>query len=119
LLFLKLHDGYPEPVRVNFRVSEYTYYWKRTYKNPSTGNQDHFDFKKDKVACTVRMLREVYDNELMPMRRDWNNPKFAAQIREKTKKKMIEYSRDGKHNVSDTFAIGRFDTAYAAFHCTW
>ncbi len=83
------------------------------------GEQDHFPFKNDKVVCTVGMFRQVYENELMPMRRGWNDPPTANQVREKIKNKTAEYIRDGKHNVSDTFAIGRFETSTAGYHCTW
>ncbi len=119
LLFLKLHDGYPEPIQFNFRESEYGYFWKRMYTNPSTGIEDHFDLKQN-VACSVAMLRQVYDNQILLLRRQWDDTISTAQMkRDMIKKKSAEYSRDGQHEVSDTFIMGRFETNYAAYHCTW
>jgi len=85
------------------------------------GQQAHFPYKNDKVACTVGMLRQVYENRIMLMRRGWDTS--IPEPRKKDDKMiadgLIKYSQDGKHNVSDTFAIGRFENNYAAYHCTW
>jgi len=83
------------------------------------GEQDHFPYKREQVTCTVGMLRQVYDNELMPMRRGYNDPPSVQQITEKIKNKTAKYIQDGKHNVSDTFALGRFETSIAGYHCSW
>ena len=44
-ILLKLHDGYPELIRVNFSESEYTFYWRRMHTRPDR-NQDHFPYIK-------------------------------------------------------------------------
>ena len=120
LQFLKLHDGYPEPVRVNYRESEYAFYWKRMYADPTSGIEIHFDKLKANIACSIAMLRQVYDNKLMLLRRLYDDPTSTAAMKsEKINNKTAEYIKDGKHSVSDKFIIGRFETDYAAYHCTW
>ena len=119
LLFLKLHDGYPEPVKVNFRESIFTFYWRKMYTGPG-GELVHFPYNEhEQVACTVAMLREVYENELMPMRRGYNDPPTMNQIQEKFLNKADKYIENGKHNVSYKFALGRFETSIAGYHCSW
>lgn len=78
----------------------------------------HFDKVRTQVACTVAMLREVYGNLIMSIRREWLTPQdhegMVLQIAEKKKKYGLN------HIVSDgNWAIGRFETSVAAFHCTW
>lgn len=90
------------------------------YTNPSTGIEDHFEFKRENIACSVAMLRKVYDNQILLLRRQWDDTTSTAQIkRDVIKKKTTDYIQDGKHNVSDSFIMGRFETNYAAYHCTW
>lgn len=121
-MFLKLHDGWPEPVKINFRESEIAFFWKRTWQ--PKGPFIHFDIKRDPVACTVAMLRQVYDNKIMTMRREWvtfekESPELRAQFQKSLKEKKEKYVRDGKHNISANFEIGRFESSTAGFHCTW
>ncbi len=111
LMFLKLHDGYPEPIKIQFRESENAYYWKRKYRSPATGEIEHFSLKLN-IACTVGMLREVYSNKIMSMRRPFHRPKDFD-------KKVADYNRDGKHKVDENWVLGRHETSYAGYHCTW
>ena len=104
---------------MNLRESEYGYFWMRKNTGPD-GSYRHFCMNL-KVACTVGMLRQVYDNRLMRLRRGWDD--HTAENRTKiinvVNEGMIKYSQDGKHNVSDTFSIGRCENNYAGYHCTW
>ncbi len=78
----------------------------------------HFDYNQLPVACTVAMLRQVYDNLIMFMRREWLTPKTKYDVELKIKEKKRKYGLN--HNVNDdNLAIGRFETSVAAFHCTW
>lgn len=71
-------------------------------------------------ACTIAMLREVYDNQIMLLRRTWTDAISTAQVRAQImKNKTAEYIKDGKHNVSNSFVMGRAETGAAAWHCTW
>ena len=119
-MFLKLHDGWPEPVRINFRESEIAFFWKRTWQ--PKGPFIHFDVKRDPVTCTVAMLRQVYENKIMTMRREWvtfENPADAAPFQKALAERKAQYVKDGKHNISTNFEIGRFESSTAGFHCTW
>jgi len=124
LLFLKLHDGYPEPVKVKFRESQFTFYWRKMHTGPD-GELVHFPYNlREQVACTVGMLREVYENELMHMRRGYNEPPSLKQIEEKVQKNAAKYVQDGKHNVlidplANNFVLGRGETSIAGYHCSW
>ena len=120
-MFLKIHDGFPEPVRVNFLELEYGFFWRR--KTDSGSKYAHFQGAIDSVACTIGMLREVYDNHLMLLRREsfdlQGNSKEDESLRKLIAKRKLEYSRGGKHNVSDNWAIGRLDSTIGGFHCSW
>jgi len=72
------------------------------------------------LACTVAMLRQVYDDQIMLLRRQWDDSISTTQMkREIIKNKTEDYIREGKHNISDTFIMGRAETGAAVWHCTW
>ena len=69
LLFLKLYDGYPQPVALVLRWSVFGYFWKR------------FEEGEEQVtnivaAAPLKMIRELYANKIMSMRRHhvWEEP---------------------------------------------
>ena len=62
LIFLKLYEGYPLPVALILRWSVYGYYWKR-WEN---GEEQVTNIV---AAASIQMIREVYDNRIMAMRR--------------------------------------------------
>lgn len=111
-MFLKLHDGYPEPVKVRFRESEYGYFWKRRFTDPQTGEMKHFPLKEDNIASTIAMLREVFNNRIMSMRRPFERPTNF-------KENVAKYIEGGKRKFDDNWVIGRLETSYAGYHCTW
>ena len=118
-----LHDGFPEPVKVNFVESEYGFYWRRALSN-TAGEYIDFDWVKLPIACTVAMLRQVYDNKIMRMRRPWMHPMGRVEGDVEMRKdiadrKAIYYARNGMHNISNDLAIGRLEATVAGFHCTW
>ena len=122
-MFLIIHDGFPEPVRINFVESEYGFYWRRVLTNKG-GEYINFDWKKDPIICTAGMLREVYDNKIMRMRRPWIHPFGRVEGDVEMRKDIAVrkdkyYLKNGWHNISDDLAIGRFETSVAGFHCTW
>lgn len=82
------------------------------------GEQDPYNIM-EQVACTVRMLRQVFNNEIMLMRRRFNDPATFSQIFEMIQDNTEKYVQEGMHNVSYTFSIGRFETSIAGYHCSW
>ena len=115
---MKLHDGYPEPIKIIFRGSELAYYWRRP-QDGTNGILKPFEVY-EKIACTYAMLRQVFDNQIMLIKRAVDDSESTAGEKYKIiEKKIAEYIRDGKHNVSDTFIMGRPETGAAGWHCTW
>jgi len=110
-MFLKLHDGYPEPIKINFRESENAYYWKRKYRGPTTGEIEHFSLQLN-IASTIGMLRQVFGNQIMSMRRPFERPKDFEE-------RVADYIRHGKHKFDDNWVLGRTETSFAGYHCTW
>lgn len=51
LIFLKVHNRYPEPFGFRFRWSAFGYFWK------------HRHYSQVPAGCTVGMLRKVYHND--------------------------------------------------------
>ncbi len=88
--------------------------------DPSSRIEDHFTLKVENIACSVAMLHQVYDSQILLLRRQWDDTISTTKMkRDIIKKKIADYCQDGKHTVSDTFIMGRLETNYAAYHCTW
>lgn len=61
LLFLKLYDGYPQPVALNLRWSIYGYFWKQ-FQNGAE------QLTNVVAAASIQMVRELYEGKIMAMR---------------------------------------------------
>ena len=80
LMFLKSFDGWTEPVKFGFRWTNFGFFW---LKSEEPGMLESLPFLSKLlsrgpterlltlyVACTVRMLRDVYGNNAMSLRRN-------------------------------------------------
>jgi len=99
LLFLKLYDGYPQPVALVLRWSVFGYFWKR------------FEEGEEQVtnivaAAPLKMIRELYANKIMSMRRHhvWEEP-IAPHLSDS----MYRFQR---------WDIGKVGF-YSGHHCSW
>jgi beta-1,4-mannosyl-glycoprotein beta-1,4-N-acetylglucosaminyltransferase len=96
LLFLKLYDGYTEPIKFGFRWTVFGFYWLKT-EDPSILDRMFMRDKQERlltlyVACTMGMLRKVYGNNAMLLRRNvWSDSLLA--------------DRDGTHQYFYNFSI--------------
>ena len=105
LLFLKLYDGYPQPISLTLRWSVYGFFWKRSV----SGSPLVEDVTKITAVATMGMVREVYDGKVMSIRRNYLT---VSPLREKVE----VYAKSG-HSVRE-WIIGRTGS-YAGFHCSW
>jgi len=106
LLFLKLYDGYPEPIALIFRWSVYGFFWKRT-----RGFENHEEDVTRVVAIsTMAMINQVYDGQVGSLRRnELQEEPFSSRI--------SKYVKDNKKTVEE-WNIGSTQF-YAGFHCSW
>ncbi|XP_004913813.1 beta-1,4-mannosyl-glycoprotein 4-beta-N-acetylglucosaminyltransferase isoform X2 [Xenopus tropicalis] len=95
LLFLKLYDGWTEPVAFHMRKSLYGFFWKQP------GTLDVIS------ACTVGMLRYVYGMDGIRLRRReyYTMPNFR-QYENKTGHILVQWS------------VGS-PLHFAGWHCSW
>ncbi|XP_024288667.1 beta-1,4-mannosyl-glycoprotein 4-beta-N-acetylglucosaminyltransferase isoform X2 [Oncorhynchus tshawytscha] len=95
ILFLKLYDGWTEPVSIHMRKSLYGFFWRQ----PGT-----LDVHS---ACTVAMLFAVYDGDGISLRRRdyYSMPGFR------------NYQRESGH-ILVHWSIGS-PVHYAGWHCSW
>lgn len=119
LLFLKLYDGYTEPIRFGFRWTVFGFYWLKAEdpslmsKVPLLGNL--LSTKSERllqlyVMCTMGMLKKVYSNNGMLLRRNvWKN--------ELLEKKVHNYTKLEGHVIKE-WEIGAIGH-YAGYHCSW
>lgn len=105
LLFLKLYDGFPEPISLTLRWSVYGFFWKRSI----SGAPYVEDVTRIAALSTIRMVREVYDGKVMSIRRNYLTS-------EPLMSRVQAYIKSG-HPVME-WNIGRIG-AYAGFHCSW
>ena len=96
LLFLKMFDGWTEPVKFSFRWNVYGFFWLQ----PSTTSIH--------VACTVAMLRDVYGNNAISLRRSWNEKVHRGRLDNFT----LTHSRPQEWTLGDA-------PHYAGWHCSW
>ena len=97
LLFLKLYDGYTEPIRFGFRWTVFGFFWLKA-EDPGVMETLPLIGKliaskpKERllqlwVACTLGMLKEVYSNNAMLLRRNvWDNDLLVDKLKNYTKK---------------------------------
>lgn len=106
LLFLKLYDGYPEPISLSLRWSVYGFFWKR--KRNDVSNEE--DLTRIVAISTMRMIREVYDGKVMSMRRNHLNEEPVSS-------KYRKYASENGP-LAHEWNIGTVGH-YAGFHCSW
>jgi len=121
LLFLKLYDGYGEPVRWGFRWTVFGFYWLKAEdpgeleKLPLIGA---FFRKKERperllqlwVTCTLGMLKTVYHNNAMFMRRNvWKEKLLAKEV------SIYQNSTGVRIRPWEVGRSGHF----AGYHCSW
>ncbi|XP_024288665.1 beta-1,4-mannosyl-glycoprotein 4-beta-N-acetylglucosaminyltransferase isoform X3 [Oncorhynchus tshawytscha] len=95
ILFLKLYDGWTEPVSIHMRKSLYGFFWRQT------GTLDVLS------VCTVAMLFTVYNGDgiLLRRREYYSMPGFR------------NYQRESGH-ILVQWSIGS-PVHYAGWHCSW
>ncbi|KAM9490029.1 beta-1,4-mannosyl-glycoprotein 4-beta-N-acetylglucosaminyltransferase isoform 1-T1 [Salvelinus alpinus] len=95
LLFLKLFDGWTEPLAIHMRKSLYGFFWKQL------GSLEVVS------GCTVGMLRDVYDADGIRLRRReyYTMPGFR------------KYENDTGH-ILVQWAVGS-PFHFAGWHCSW
>ncbi len=117
LNFLKWYDGYTEPIRFGFRWTVFGFYW---LKAADPGMLESMPFLGKLlasepterllqlwVACTIGMLRDVYGNNGMLMRRNvWSDDLLKKRVEKYGRSKIREWD------------FGKLDY-YAGFHCSW
>lgn len=107
LLFLKLYDGFPEPIALTLRWSVYGFFWKRYVDNSDPHRGE--DVTRIVAISTIGMIRQVYDDKVMSLRRNYLTaaPFFS---------RVAAYVKSG-HSVME-WNLGRVG-AYAGYHCSW
>ncbi|XP_072538931.1 beta-1,4-mannosyl-glycoprotein 4-beta-N-acetylglucosaminyltransferase isoform X2 [Salminus brasiliensis] len=95
ILFLKLFDGWTEPFAIHMRKSLYGFFWKQL------GSLEVVS------GCTVGMLKEVYDNDGIRLRRRdyYTMPGFR------------KYENDTGHILVQWSLGSPFH--FAGWHCSW
>ncbi|XP_066518988.1 beta-1,4-mannosyl-glycoprotein 4-beta-N-acetylglucosaminyltransferase isoform X2 [Hoplias malabaricus] len=95
VLFLKLFDGWTEPFAIHMRKSLYGFFWKQL------GSLEVVS------GCTVGMLKEVYDNDGIRLRRRdyYTMPGFR------------KYENDTGHILVQWSLGSPFH--FAGWHCSW
>lgn len=119
LMFLKMYDGWSEPVKFGFRWTVYGFFWLESEEPGMLETIPIFSkiFKPEKkeklltlyVVCTVGMLREVYGNNAMALRKNV----FAH---EKIKNRLYNYTRH--QPMPQEWTLGGIGD-YAGWHCSW
>ena len=125
LLFLKLYDGYTQPIRFGFRWTVFGFFWLKA-EDPGVMENIPLIGKLIKakpkerllqlwVACTLGMLRDVYSNNAMLLRRNvWENELLADKLKNFTSK-IIQNSGGTPVRQWDVGKLGH----YAGYHCSW
>ncbi|MCJ8729898.1 hypothetical protein PDJAM_G00112640 [Pangasius djambal] len=95
ILFLKLFDGWTEPFAIHMRKSLYGFFWKQL------GSLEVVS------GCTVGMLKEVYENDGIRLRRReyYTMPNFR------------KYENDTGHILVQWSVGSPFH--FAGWHCSW
>uniref|UniRef100_A0A8C4QLK2 Beta-1,4-mannosyl-glycoprotein 4-beta-N-acetylglucosaminyltransferase b n=1 Tax=Eptatretus burgeri TaxID=7764 RepID=A0A8C4QLK2_EPTBU len=95
ILFLKLHDGWPEPVGIHLRPSIYGFFWRQP------GSLQVL------TASTVRTLTEIYNSDgiLLRRRHYYDMPGFRDYER-RSQKRLAEWALGSSLHL-------------AGWHCSW
>ncbi|XP_042890840.1 beta-1,4-mannosyl-glycoprotein 4-beta-N-acetylglucosaminyltransferase-like [Penaeus japonicus] len=112
IAFLKLYDGYSEPIAFGLRWNVFSFAWKmpsdNSFWNWISGEKEKLTVVNS--AATVGMLRRVLLNNTFYIRKKdvWKNQKLSEALE--------KYQKEG-HLVKDWVAgtIGH----YAGWHCSW
>ncbi|XP_063585389.1 beta-1,4-mannosyl-glycoprotein 4-beta-N-acetylglucosaminyltransferase-like [Penaeus indicus] len=112
IAFLKLYDGYSEPIAFGLRWNVFSFAWKMpadaTFWNWISGEREKLTVVNS--AATIGMLRRVLLNNTFYIRKQdaWKNEKLTESL---------EKYREEGHLVKDWVAgtIGH----YAGWHCSW
>ncbi|TRY71144.1 hypothetical protein TCAL_09420, partial [Tigriopus californicus] len=115
LLFLKLYDGYTEPIKFGLRWNVFGFYWLKS-EDPSFLDRlwPNMRAKSERllvltVICTLGMMKEVFKDNAMLLRRNvYEEPELAAR-----QKKYAQSSHGVREWTAGT--VGH----YAGFHCSW
>ena len=99
LLFLKLHDGFPEPFGYNYQWNVYGFFW-------TPGRSSRFD-----AGMTMAMLTEVIDLS------NTIDVRYSSHSLSSRRAKINEYQWKYKANVSHWDFGGRGQIA--GWHCSW
>ncbi len=102
ILFLKLHDGYPEPFGYNLQWNVYGYFWKSNVK----GITHVFS------GVTMGMLSHVFQNRAIKIR---NAPHY---IHNEGASNLASYLKHGKHIIVYPWSFGN-SSMPAGWHCSW
>jgi len=119
LLFLKVFDGWTEPVQFGWRWTIFGFYWLKAqdpsmFNIPFLGSLLGLDNKNKErlltftAACTVGMLKHVYGNNAMLLRRNVKDHNLLAD-------RVAIYKQN--HTLKD-WTLGTIGH-YAGFHCSW
>ncbi|XP_040565710.1 beta-1,4-mannosyl-glycoprotein 4-beta-N-acetylglucosaminyltransferase [Lepeophtheirus salmonis] len=111
LLFLKLYEGYTEPIKFGYRWTVFGFFWLKA-DDPGILSL-LYDSKTEKLlqlynACTIGMLRKVYGNNAMLLRKN-------AYKHKKLKKEFRVYVASHDVKVWNIGTLGH----YAGYHCSW
>lgn len=106
LLYLKLYDGYPQPISLTLRWSVYGFFWKRSIGGGSSTAED---VTRIVALATLGMVRDVYDDKVMSVRRNYLSIEPGLS-------RVEAYIKSG-HSVME-WNIGQVGS-YAGFHCSW
>jgi len=103
LLFLKLYDGYPEPVALTLRWSIYGYFWQKHEEGRELAT-------RIVAAASMKMMGQVYDNQVMAMRTNhWQEGPIAN---------YLQQQQDQQDQPWSVWTIGRVGS-YSGHHCSW
>ncbi len=102
ILFLKLHDGYPEPFGFNLQWNVYGFFWKANAKGITHVYS----------GVTMGMLTHVFENRAINIR---SAPHF---IHNAGARSLTSYLKHGKHILVYPWSFGNL-LAPAGWHCSW
>ena len=129
LMFLKLYDGYPEPIRLAMRWSVFGFYWKRKQEKPQSDsllnwvlkvvsgsggnalNKEQLNYEEEllEVTAVSTMVWRVCLNNTFLIRKDMSTY-------EQFQDRLSRYRAEG-HRVNPWTAGTR--EHYAGHHCSW
>eukprot|EP00096_Caligus_rogercresseyi_P011072 TRINITY_DN4245_c0_g1_i1.p1 TRINITY_DN4245_c0_g1~~TRINITY_DN4245_c0_g1_i1.p1 ORF type:complete len:387 (+),score=60.14 TRINITY_DN4245_c0_g1_i1:421-1581(+) len=111
LLFLKLYEGYSEPIRLGYRWTVFGFFWLKA-DEPGLLNYI-YNTQSEKLlqlynVCTLGMMEKVYGNNAMLLRKN-------AYKHKKLKKAFKVYAASHDVRVWNIGTLGH----YAGYHCSW